>query len=1004
MFDRSSQVLNRLDHFLRDHVPHDLYLDTAPVEVVGWEVPDEPVSFETARDADYVPVAIGSPWGRPWGTTWFRVRGEVPACWADVAGATPELVVDLGFRPLQVGFQAEALAWRPDGTAIKAIEPENRWLPVGAPGESFEVFLEAASNPHVTSEGLVHPTPLGDKQTAGTGPIYRLQRLDLGLRDLAVWELVADIEALRGLAGQLPESTRRSEIIAALSAMMDAVDWDDLHASAPTARRVLAPMLDRPASASAHTVHAVGHAHIDSAWLWPIRETIRKCARTFSNVLDLIDADPDVTFACSSAQQYQWMKDHYPDVWARMRTAVAAGRFVPVGGMWVESDINLTGGEALVRQFLVGTRFFLDEFGVESEEVWLPDTFGYSAAVPQIARLAGKKYFLTQKMSWNDTNRFPHHTFWWEGLDGTRIFTHFPPVDTYNATLSAEELLRAEHTFAERGGATVSLAPYGFGDGGGGPTREMLQSARRFADLEGAPRVELSSPQRFFEEAISEYPDAPVWSGEMYLELHRGTYTSQHRTKAGNRRNEHLLREAELWATTASVRAGAPYPREALDRLWRQVLLLQFHDILPGSSIAWVHQEAEASHAAITEELQQLIASSLSVLLGGGDTVSLVNPSPFPVRGVPGLGGGAPADREPVAISAGQGDAVVLDNGIVRITIDNRGLVTSMVDQRAERELVAPGEPIGRLQLHDDRPLNWGAWDIYDYYRNRVVDLDEADAIRARADGPAALVEVKRHTPASTIIQEYRLEPADSELTIRLHVDWHERNRLLKLAVPVDLRTDVATSEIQFGHLDRPIAVNTTWDAARFETAAHRWVRVAETDYGVALTNDSTYGYDITRHTRDDGGTTTVIRATVLRSPVFPDPEADQGEHEFGFGVVAGATMVDAITHGYQRNLPARELRGSGDITPLVSVDNPAVVIEAVKLAEDGDDVVVRLYESLGTRAPVAVSLDATTSGVVLTDLLERPLNDQSPLRVDAGRARLVLRPFQIVTLRWTRD
>jgi len=465
VFDRSSQVLNRLDRFLRDHVPHDLYLDTAPVEVVGWEVPDEPVSFETARDADYVPVAIGSPWGRPWGTTWFRVRGEVPASWADVAGATPELVVDLGFRPLQVGFQAEALAWRPDGTAIKAIEPENRWLRVGDPGESFEVFLEAASNPHVTSEGLVHPTPLGDKQTAGTGPIYRLQRLDLGLRDLAVWELVADIEALRGLAGQLPDSTRRSEIIAALSAMMDAVDWDDLHASAPTARRVLAPMLDRPASASAHTVHAVGHAHIDSAWLWPIRETIRKCARTFSNVLDLIDADPDVTFACSSAQQYQWMKDHYPDVWARMRTAVAAGRFVPVGGMWVESDINLTGGEALVRQFLVGTRFFLDEFGVESEEVWLPDTFGYSAAVPQIARLAGKKYFLTQKMSWNDTNRFPHHTFWWEGLDGTRIFTHFPPVDTYNATLSAEELLRAEHTFAERGGATVSLAPYGSATG-----------------------------------------------------------------------------------------------------------------------------------------------------------------------------------------------------------------------------------------------------------------------------------------------------------------------------------------------------------------------------------------------------------------------------------------------------------------------------------------------------------------------------------------------------------
>ncbi len=927
----------------------------------------------------------------------------MPPSWADAAGGSPELVVDLGFSPLQVGFQAEALAWRPDGTAIKAIEPENRWLRVGEPGDRFEVFLEAASNPFVTSEGLVHPTPLGDRQTAGTGPIYRVQRLELGLRDLAVWELLADIETLRGLAEQLPASTRRAEIIAALSAMMDAVDWDDLHAGASTARRVLAPMLDRPASAFAHTVHAVGHAHIDSAWLWPIRETVRKCARTFSNVLDLMDADPDFTFACSSAQQYQWMKDHYPDIWTRMRAAVAAGRFIPVGGMWVESDINLTGGEALVRQFLLGTRFFLDEFGIASEEVWLPDTFGYSAALPQIARLAGKKYFLTQKMSWNDTNPFPHHTFWWEGLDGTRIFTHFPPVDTYNASLSAEELLRSERTFAERGAATVSLAPFGYGDGGGGPTREMLQSARRFADIEGAPRVELSTPQRFFEEAISEYPDAPVWSGEMYLELHRGTYTSQHRTKAGNRRNEHLLREAELWATTACVRLGAPYPREALGRLWRQVLLLQFHDILPGSSIAWVHQEAEASHAAITEELQHLIASSLSALLGKGDAVSLVNPSPFPVRGVPGLGGGTPAGREPVAISSGHADAVILDNGILRISIDHRGLVTSMVDRRVERQLVAPGEPIGRLQLHDDRPLNWGAWDIDDYYRNRVVELDQADAIQVRADGPAAVVEVSRHTSASTIVQEFRLEPADSELTIRVHVDWHERNRLLKLAVPIDLRTDVATSEIQFGHLDRPIAVNTSWDAARFETAAHRWVRVAETGYGVALTNDSTYGHDITRHTRDDGGTTTVVRATVLRSPVYPDPEADQGEHEFGFGIVAGATMLDAIAHGYQRNVPARELRGSCDIVPLISVDNPAVVIEAVKLAEDGDDVVVRLYESLGGRAAVSLGLDADASGVMLTDLLERPLADQSPLRVEAGRVRLVLRPFQIVTLRWRR-
>ncbi|HET9127821.1 MAG TPA: glycoside hydrolase family 38 C-terminal domain-containing protein [Propionibacteriaceae bacterium] len=1003
MFDRSSQVFARLDGFRRDH-RSDLYLETAPVEVTAWEVPDEPVPFATARDADYRPFTVGGVWGRPWGTTWFRVRGEVPASWADVADAVPELVVDLGFEGDRVGFQAEGLAWRADGTVIKAVEPENQWVRVGGPGEGFEVFLEAASNPYVTSEGLVHAMPLGDKRTAGTEPIYRLQRLEVGLRDVPVWELFADVEVLRGLARTLPDGTRRAEIVAALADMLDAVAWGDLHASAPAARAILAPVLERVATASAHTVHAVGHAHIDSAWLWPVRETRRKCARTFSNVLDLIDADPGVTFACSSAQQYQWVKDGYPDVWERMKAAVAAGRFVPVGGMWVESDINLIGGEALVRQFLAGTRFFIEEFGVEPLEVWLPDSFGYSAAVPQIARLAGKKYFLTQKMSWNDTNRFPHHTFWWEGLDGTRIFTHFPPADTYNGTVSADELLRSERGFAERGRATRSLLPYGYGDGGGGPTREMLQSARRFADLEGAPRVELSTPQRFFDEAIAEYPDAPVWSGEMYLEKHRGTYTSQHRTKAGNRRNEHLLREAELWAATASVRTGTPYPREALDRLWRRLLLLQFHDILPGSSIAWVHQESEAAHAALTEDLRVLITSSLQALGGDAAGAAMANPSPFPVRGVPGLGIGTPdSPARPVALSRGDDGELVLDNGVVRVTIDPRGLVTSLVDLRAGRELVAPGEPIGRLHLHDDHPLNWGAWDIDDYYRNTVVDLDEADSVDATTEGEAVVVRVRRHTPASTIVQEYRLDPGDPELGIGLDIDWHERNRLLKLAVPVDLRADAASSEIQFGHLDRPIAVNTSWDAARFETAAHRWVRVGETGYGVALTNSCTYGHDITRHTRDDGGTTTVMRATVLRSPVFPDPEADQGDHHLSFGVVAGATVLDAVAHGYRRNLPARDIRGAAGMAPLVRVDNPAVVVEAVKLAEDDDDLVVRLYEALGSRAGVTVAVDAATRGVVLTDLLERPLDDQSGLTTDDTGAHLVLRPYQIVTLRWRR-
>ncbi|RIJ10133.1 alpha-mannosidase, partial [Clavibacter michiganensis subsp. insidiosus] len=318
-------------------------------------------------------------------------------------------------------------------------------------------------------------------------------------------------------------------------------------------RQLEAP-LAAPAHASAHRVTAVGHAHIDSAWLWPVRETRRKVARTFSNVLALMDEDPDFVFAASSAQQYAWLKEDHPELFERLRQRVAEGRFVPVGGMWVESDTNMPGGEALVRQLVQGKSFFLEEFGIDSREVWLPDSFGYTGALPQIVRGAGAEYFFTQKQSWNETNTMPHHTFLWEGIDGSRVFTHFPPVDSYNSDLSGEDLARAERQHAEKAVSNASIVPFGWGDGGGGPTREMVAAAHRTRDLEGSPRVELGTPLSFFDAARAEIRDPHVWSGEMYLEFHRGTYTSQARTKQGNRRSEHLLREAELWLATAAVR------------------------------------------------------------------------------------------------------------------------------------------------------------------------------------------------------------------------------------------------------------------------------------------------------------------------------------------------------------------------------------------------------------------------------------------------------------------
>lgn len=1015
MHDTTARTEHRLRRFVTERLEPSVYRARSPLRVTAWEVPDEPVPFAEAITQEYEPFEVGAPWGRPWSTVWFHVTGRVPEGWSDLLAArTPdgvpsvraELVIDLGFTNAGPGFQAEGTVWTPDGVILKALEPRNAYVPIRVgPGGEIDVYVEAAANPDVPNGQWIKSTPMGDKATAGTDPIYQLRAVDVALLDTDVWELVQDVWTLRGLMVELPEALpRRAEILRACEDMLDAVDPHDVVATAAVGRERLAGVLASPAYASAHRVHAVGHAHIDSAWLWPVRETVRKCARTFSNVLALMDEDPDVTFACSSAQQYAWVKEFYPELYTRIAERVREGRFVPVGGMWVESDTNMPGGEAMARQFVAGTRFFMDEFGVEPREVWLPDSFGYSGALPQISRAAGKDFFLTQKISWNDTNRMPHHTFHWEGIDGSRIFTHFPPADNYNSELSGFDLAKAQRQYAEKGRANTSLVPFGFGDGGGGPTREMIAAARRTANLEGSPTVTLSTPERFFTTARDEYPDAPVWTGEMYLEYHRGTYTSQHRTKAGNRRSEHLLREAELWATTATVRTGASYPAAELERVWRLVLLQQFHDILPGSSIAWVHREAERTYTRIATDLEALIGSSVAALVGEGDRGIALNAGPFSLDGVPALGASAPVPADGGVSLVPDGEGWALRNAHLSMRIDQRGLVTSIRDLDADREVLPRGAPANLLQVHRDIPNEWDAWDIDAHYRRVVTDLDVADEIVTQTHEASCAVVVSRTYGDSTITQRLELAPGSRALDIVTTVDWHERQKLLKLAFPLDLHAERATSEIQFGHIHRPTTTNTSWDAARFETVAHRWVHVGEPGYGIAVANDCTYGHDIHRDVGPDGSVRTTVRQSLLRAPLFPDPDADQGEHVLRSSLVVGAGIAEAVREGYRMNLPLRRVRGASDVAPLLRVDNPAVVVEAVKLAEDGSgDVVVRLYESLGGRATATVTADFATTGVVETDLLEREIQGRAGLSVDGESARVSLRPFQICTLRFAR-
>ena len=439
MHDDHRQVEDRLDRVLRERVVPATYAARLPMSLEIWHVPGEPVPIAEALAAAYTPFEPGTLWGPPWSTSWLRATATVPAEWA---GRRVEALIDPGFVGDRPGFQAEALAYDLDGRPIKGIEPLNHYVPVAAEaagGEEVGLLVEMAANPDILANGFV-PTPLGDTATAGDEPLYRFGAADLAVLDEDVWHLRLDAEVLSELMRELaPHDPRRHEILRALERMLDALDIHDVAGTAAgRAYRAGTEVLARPAHASAHTISATGHAHIDSAWLWPLRETQRKTSRTFANVTALAKDYPELVFSCSQAQQYAWVKERYPEVFGRIAEAVKAGQWAPVGGMWVEADGNLPGGEALARQLVHGKRFFMEEFGVETRGVWLPDSFGYTAAYPQLAVLAGNDWFLTQKISWNQTNKFPHHSFWWEGIDGTRIFTHFPPADTYNGTFHGQ--------------------------------------------------------------------------------------------------------------------------------------------------------------------------------------------------------------------------------------------------------------------------------------------------------------------------------------------------------------------------------------------------------------------------------------------------------------------------------------------------------------------------------------------------------------------------------------
>ncbi len=1021
------------------------YSVVAPLQVTAWRT-DEPVAYAERETGERLELAPGDPWGRPFDAAWFRFTAGIPpgvdatALVAVIDTGGELLVVDGRGEPVRGLTTAHLVYEASEERAGKSVLPLAGLLPIGAgaashPATGLEVWADAGCN-----ELFQDPAQR-----------CTMRRADLAVVHPEVLGLYYDYEVLWELLQVLPaDRPRYHEVLAALT-RAGRLLYKGLPEVAAEAREVLRPALARRGGDPVLRFAAVGHAHLDLAWLWPLREGMRKSTRTFATALANLDLYEDYVFAASQPQQYQWIKDDDPDLYERIRSAVRAGRIEPLGALWVEADTNVSGGEALVRQVLYGKRFVREEFGIDAKTAWLPDSFGFSGALPQILAQAGVRYFTTQKLSWSLVNRFPHHSFVWRGIDGSSVLTHMLPEDEYNSGASPRSVRKAETNYRDKDVSHHALLAYGLGDGGGGPGEQHLERLARVRDLQGLSPVRQQPAAAFYDEWRREAGAFAEWVGELYLERHQGTLTTQAGVKRFNRLLELGLRELEWVATLAGVVAGAPYPRDWLGRAWREVLLYQFHDILPGSSIRRVYDEALPRYAALYAELRELLTEYDGRLAAAVDTAGrrapylVLNSLPWPRNDwvrlgeawhevhVPAMGyrvvDAAAADSVAVRSEGAPPDDAdgrsyveaspsLLENDVLRVAFAADGSISSLVDKRLGRDLITPGAAGNVLAVYSD---TGDVWDFPPDYHEQQPRRPELTASAARVDGARGVVRQTYRIGHSEIVQDIALMANGARLDFRTTVRWREPWAMLRTGFAVTPHADDATFEIQFGHIRRPTHFNTSWDVARTEVAAHKWADLSQGDYGVALLNDCKYGHRI-----KEG----VIELNLLRSVKYPgdlvpageeqasdEPNphfTDQGEHTFTYSLFPHAgDHVDGrvVQASYELNVPLRataltgaQVAGEAAALPaaasFLEVDADDIVVEAVKRAEDGDDVILRLYESHrhGTTARLRLGFDVTAAAEV--DLLEE---QPAPLAVEDGRLlTLVFRPFEIKTVRLT--
>ncbi len=1007
-------VITRIQRFIERHKPL-VHPDKVPV-AAEFLPSVEPVAFADIRPAEFLPIATGDKWAEPWQSAWFRVKLAVPA---ELAGKQLGLWFDC---------EGEACVFK-HGQPWQGLTPKTDWyhnstkyfVPLtdyATAGEEFELLIEAAAN----------------DLFGGGKSEYRLRECALVSYNVALQQTLLDAEVLLNLAENLKEgSVRRQRLLSGLNSFCNL--WETDPGSAKTC---LKDLLAQPAHASALTAWSVGQAHLDLAWLWPLRETKRKGGRTFANALRLLEAYPDYVFGASQAQLYRWMKELYPGLWDEVKAAVRGGRWEIQGAPWVEFDTNLPHGEALIRQFMYGRRFFGSEFGVEPNVLWLPDCFGFSGNLPQIMRGCGVTRFMTQKLSWNETNAFPHHLFVWQGIDGSEVLAHQLPTHDYNFSNQPAAFLQTEHRYAQSDVCDSFLNLYGIGDGGGGPTLNHIEYGLRQRDLEGVCKFKFASSEEFWQRVEKlDRTLLPRAYGELYLEFHRGTYTSQALMKHNNRRSERLLCAAEFVAALQ----GNSYPAK-LRPLWEDALLLQFHDIIPGSSIGLVYADAQAISANIHTSLNAFIGKGLDdfarSLPGEAALTSsylVVNPTgfaqrdwislPLPdtaLRPVTPKGEPLPCYESEaglqvlaevpawgyslVSFAAGetpfppaQAAGLKLENSHFSVKVTPRGSFASIFDKQARREVLR-GES-NLIKLWEDEPNNWAAWDINHFYRETTPTLLGEGVINRELSfvRPGLLSRLVQDFTIgqSTLRQTIELREGDPLIRISHEVDWKERHKMLRTHFQPDVLADAATYEIQFGVIKRSAKPQNAWEAARFEVPAHRFADLSQPDRGCALFSDAKYGY----RARDGE-----LELNLLRSPADVDPEADIHRHSYRYAFYPHAgdyehSDVLPRAHSFCESLLVQPLSQKPAVAEvsLFSLVGGQVKLDLVKPAESGSGLILRLYEYQGGNADVELIPAKAYFSAELCDLLENPrelitreLSPRSPLR-------LSFRPFEIKTL-----